>query len=819
MVRTCGSNGDEESFEIYEGKLSASSVAIFTQSSCVVGTSYLCINPVEHTLLMRDTAANGWSPGSFITLKCEGVSNSYRAENGFVIYPRYFNFAPTVAPTTSSPTTITPTTITPTTITPTSGGTSTIYVSEQEYPTIDDIPRNAEVLIFTSGAYADLPELTLSGFSNLESITFESNSFKNTHSLNIESSTVSSITFESSSFNGNSNNGVLSLHTSNLQFVVFKPNVMKIVRTIYLRGFSKSILWTVYRRSLLSLETIYYTNMLSGFATSLVQALEAAGTPTDDITIQEYVPTYMPRILNDVESTPLYSPAECGKEQLLIKMVSTCDIRDDETVLEIYEGGLSFTSIPIFRQRLCLIGTSYLCMNPVEHTLVMDNHSVHGPSATSNLSLNHGELSLDFVLEEGMDRLINTFSFGPSFSAIPSSSMDEDQIQVTLIRSCGNSSDSEGFTIYEGATRDHAIYSQTTCAAGVVNLYITRGLYTIVMTNSNEQVWAENSMVRIFYGSLLGSYMKVVVGAEESAVFALPEVIEAGAAWKYSSEAMVGTSWTTENVDWSLISEYPAISSITRYFRQSYTLSETGFRSVIIQVKTNGGFVFYVNGVEASRFNLPAREITATTQATELKESNVYRILRLSLDAYSAVNGVYEFAVEMHAAAGQIGQAEHFECSVEFTIYEQSLVANGVAQSNKAGMAAHSVENLFDASISTKYRVTVTSSDFPVEVTYTFPEGDEYTMNKYVLTNGDSISAACNTWKIFGRKNKDNDEWVMLDSQDNVEWSKANESLSFTVNNVDAFNAYMFQCSSVVNIDDEYNGNQLDMAEWILRIV
>ncbi|CBK22881.2 uncharacterized protein [Blastocystis hominis] len=397
--------------------------------------------------------------------------------------------------------------------------------------------------------------------------------------------------------------------------------------------------------------------------------------------------------------------------------------------------------------------------------------------------------------------------------------MNEDQIQVTLIRSCGNSSDSEGFTIYEGATRDHAIYSQTTCAAGVVNLYITRGLYTIVMTNSNEQVWAENSMVRIFYGSLLGSYRKVVVGAEESAVFALPEVIEAGAAWKYSSETMVGTSWTTENVDWSLISEYPAISSITRYFRQSYTLFGAGFRSVIIQVKTNGGFVFYVNGVEASRFNLPAGEITATTQATELKESNVYRILRLSLDAYSAVNGVYEFAVEMHAAEGQIGEAEHFECSVEFTIYEQSLVANGIAQSNKAGMAAHSVENLFDASISTKYRVTVTSSDFPVEVTYTFPEGDEYTMNKYVLTNGDSISAACNTWKIFGRKNKDNDEWVMLDSQDNVEWSEANESLSFTVNNVNAFNAYMFQCSSVVNIDGEYNGNQLDMAEWILRIV
>ena len=438
------------------------------------------------------------------------------------------------------------------------------------------------------------------------------------------------------------------------------------------------------------------------------------------------------------------------------------------------------------------------------------------------LILKSGELSLEFVMESGYTQMNSVFNFGMAFTEVLTTMAPTDpsqeQFQIMLIRSCGNSSDSEGFTIYEGSTRDHAIYSQTTCAAGVVNLYITRGLYTIVMTNSNGQAWAENSMVRIFYTSLLGSYMKVVVGAEESAVFALPEMLVAGAAWKYSSEAQVGTSWTTANVEWSLISEYPAISTVTRYFRQSYTLSGAGFRSVIIQVKMSGGFVFYVNGIEASRFNLPAGEITASTMATEPKESNVYRILRLSLDAYSAVNGVYEFAVEVHAAEGQMGEAEHFECSVEFTIDEQSLIGSGQASSSMSGMYGYGIQNLFDNMLSTKYRVAVTSSEFPVEVTYTFPEGDAYTMNKYVMTNDDSISTACNTWKIFGRMNKDSD-WVMLDSQDNVKWSETNQSLGFTVNNVNAYNAYMFQCSSVVNIDDEYNGNLLEMAEWILGIV
>ena len=481
--------------------------------------------------------------------------------------------------------------------------------------------------------------------------------------------------------------------------------------------------------------------------------------------------------------------SECSADQLLLGVRRTCGPSGDEEGFEIYEGK-DTNGNALIAQTSCTAKVRYLCINPVEHTLVMRDSGLNGWSTGSSLILKSGNLSLEFVMESRYLQTNSFFNFGMAYTEVPTTMAPTDgtqeQFQIMLIRTCSNSSDSEGFTINEGATRDHAIYSQTTCAAGVVKLNITRGLYTIVMTNSNEQVWAENSMVRIFYGSLLGSYMKVVVGAEESAVFALPEVIEAGAAWKYSSEAMVGTSWTTENVDWNLISEYPAISSITRYFRQSYTLSGTGFRSVIIQVKTNGGFVFYVNGVEASRFNLPSGEITATTQATELKESNVYRILRLSLDAYSAVNGVYEFAVEMHAAEGQIGQAEHFECSVEFTIYEQSLVGSGQATSNLPGMLGYWIQNLFDNSISTKYRVAVTSSDFPVEVTYTSPEGDANTMNKYVLINGDSISAACNTWKIFGRKNEDSDEWVMLDSQDSVEWQTATQSLTFTLSNVNA---------------------------------
>ena len=56
----------------------------------------------------------------------------------------------------------------------------------------------------------------------------------------------------------------------------------------------------------------------------------------------------------------------------------------------------------------------------------------------------------------------------------------------------------------------------------------------------------------------------------------------------------------------------------------------------------------------------------------------------------------------------------------------------------------------------------------------------------------------------------------MLDSQDSVAWSEAHQSLTFTLSNVNAYNAYKFMCYAVVDIDDTYYGGQLDMAEWSL---
>ena len=129
---------------------------------------------------------------------------------------------------------------------------------ESEYPTISSIPRTVKNLIFDSGCYANIPELTLSGFSILESITFKTNSFNNTHTAYIESSTVTSITFESNTFNGNSNDGSLTLYTSVLVSCTIKSNALTKIKTIYLRELTKSVTWTLSRPSCTSVSYIKY---------------------------------------------------------------------------------------------------------------------------------------------------------------------------------------------------------------------------------------------------------------------------------------------------------------------------------------------------------------------------------------------------------------------------------------------------------------------------------------------------------------------------------------------------------------------------------
>ena len=75
IIRTCGGWAREESFDIYEGYSSTNS--LFHQETCSAMTANLCINPVVHTIVMKDSARDGWSGGSRVTLRYKDQSYSY----------------------------------------------------------------------------------------------------------------------------------------------------------------------------------------------------------------------------------------------------------------------------------------------------------------------------------------------------------------------------------------------------------------------------------------------------------------------------------------------------------------------------------------------------------------------------------------------------------------------------------------------------------------------------------------------------------------------------------------------------------------------
>ena len=533
-------------------------------------------------------------------------------------------------------------------------------------------------LIFGSGCYANVPQITINDFPILETLIFKSNSFRNTHTVYIESFTVTSITFESNTFNGDSSDGSLTLYTTQLASLILKSDVLKKISTIYIRNIPQACVWTLSKPCLISVNTIRYSNVSSFYLIRLVSTIKTFGGHTGSISFSPYspAPSSRSRLLSSIELPVTEAMTSCADGQSLVEIVRTCGSNGSEESFEIHYGrDMSGMSV-VFGQNTCVDETQYVCMSPVEYTLVMRDTGFNGWSTGSHLILNNGKVSLDFVMEGESVLTRKVFNFGTLLDqSLSAAAATGDQIEITLIRSCGNSSESEGFAIYAGSTRDRAIYSQTYCVAGVAKLLLSRGVYSVVMTEAEGRAWEANSVVRIFDGGLLGSFAKTAAGAEASA---------------------------------------------------------------------------------------------------------------------------------------------QFDCSEEVsTSVEQSLVGDGLATSNKAGICSYPVQNLFDRQVSTKFRVAVESTDFPVEVIYWFREGETKTMNKYVVTNGDSVSASCNSWKIFGKTNG-NEEWVMIDSQDGVEWTGINESLSFSVNNVNAYNAYKFQCSSVVNIDDDWEGNQLEMAEWNL---
>jgi hypothetical protein len=139
-------------------------------------------------------------------------------------------------------------------------------------------------------------------------------------------------------------------------------------------------------------------------------------------------------------------------------------------------------------------------------------------------------------------------------------------------------------------------------------------------------------------------------------------------AWKYNDSGQnLGSDWVANNFndaswaagnaqfgygegDEATTVNYGSDASnkyITTYFRKSINIADTAYlRSAIINLLVDDGAVIYVNGTEATRFNMPAGAITYSTVASSAANENVY--VELSINPALFIPGDNTVAVEIH---------------------------------------------------------------------------------------------------------------------------------------------------------------------------
>ena len=184
------------------------------------------------------------------------------------VYTSTFNFGPTP---TEAP-------VVPTTLSPTEAFSPiTVYANEADYPTLDLIRQDVEILVFNANSYPDMIDVNLSNFPSLKSITFEAGSFANAQSLYIHLPALVSVSFGPNTFYGESSTGSLTLYTPLLESAAFDSNALHFVKSIHLRALTATTTFAVYNGALNSVDTIYYMNTYQGYADSFATAIYSSG--------------------------------------------------------------------------------------------------------------------------------------------------------------------------------------------------------------------------------------------------------------------------------------------------------------------------------------------------------------------------------------------------------------------------------------------------------------------------------------------------------------------------------------------------------------
>ena len=197
--------------------------------------------------------------------------------------------------------------------------------------------------------------------------------------------------------------------------------------------------------------------------------------------------------------------SQCSEGQLPVHLLRKCGYaHGSQEGFEISEGSFLLPqNEPIYSQDTCINVNTYLCLNPVNYTLIMKDTYHDGWYSDSLLELDLDNKTLPFHLKKGTEsqQVFNPKSL-EVITPIPSQCI-EGQIPIHIQRSCENDvNDQESFEIHEGLEirpQEEAVYYQDSCTSidAVICLYPTE--YTIIMRDIKGNGWNANSNFNISY--------------------------------------------------------------------------------------------------------------------------------------------------------------------------------------------------------------------------------------------------------------------------------------------------------------------------------
>ena len=365
--------------------------------------------------------------------------------------------------------------------------------------------------------------------------------------------------------------------------------------------------------------------------------------------------------------------------------------------------------------------------------------------------------------------------------------------------------------IYEGATTTGTYVYSLLGSAGAKDeeVCFSPGLHTIQMKDTYGDGWSTGSFLYLYVGGVSLGAFRIVNTREGTQQVSFPVMISTGDGWKYTSTAQTGTEWTTQAVSWEEMTSFPAVTTITRYFRKTVTNSAiTSAFHTILNIATNAGFVCYINGQVAYSWNMPDT-YTASTPALSSTEEAVVRTLSTLTGVYTTSSTI-ELAVEMHATADTTSGEEPFDISILLmsTNNVRRIDSDGSFTSIPATTGSEGSSMIYDNNVLTKWCVPATS----VTTEWIFNNGRRELINRYSITTANDMpNRDPKSWILYG--SFDGVTYYPLDQQTGVTWSRRYETQSFLINNYITFNRYKLVVS-------ENSGNLSDtqFSEFELSI-